>query len=238
MLRRLKYVAYTFANAADITTVMSALDTIARDTDLRLFTVTARAEPSFDLRIKRFMAPGVPARLQSSIRTEYQNLGHAAVWSIAKNAPPPITMSEIMRRTQPVGRDRRIFDLLIDFGQRDGYCCASNLPWMVSYIADHVLKGAELSAEVRIALDTASTMATNRMRDLTGFAVPEPPIALSPREKTTLQHLSDGLTAGEIAERLKLTEATVRTFILRGGKKLGAVNQLHAVSIAIRRGLI
>ena len=142
-----------------------------------------------------------------------------------------------MRILQPVGKNRWIFDSFRDHGLRDGYCCASSTPWVVAYTADHVFRGAELSQGIRMAVDAASTFAINRMRDVTAPSTSAPIPKLSPREKTMLQHLSDGLSASDIADRLELSETTVRTFILRAEKKLGAVNQLHAVSIAIPRGL-
>ena len=51
-------------------------------------------------------------------------------------------------------------------------------------------------------------------------------------------HLSHGMPTAEIAARLELGEASVRTFVRRAVKKLGAESQLHAVAIAIREGLI
>jgi DNA-binding CsgD family transcriptional regulator len=114
----------------------------------------------------------------------------------------------------------------------------SGFPPLESYTGDHVLKGAELSPEVRMDLDTVTQMATDRMQDL-ATPVHAPAIQqLSPREKTMLQHRSDGLSVREIAEHLGLTETTVRTFILRAGKKLRARDPLHAVATAIRLGLI
>jgi DNA-binding CsgD family transcriptional regulator len=79
-------------------------------------------------------------------------------------------------------------------------------------------------------------MAVRRIKELA--LITEGPPSLSPRQKTILLHLSDGLTVPEIAARLKLSETSVKTFIARAGRKLGAKSQLHAVAVALRQRLI
>jgi len=60
---------------------------------------------------------------------------------------------------------------------------------------------------------------------------------LTVRERSVLRHLSRGLDAAQVAERLELSENTVRTYLKRAQEKLGANSQLHAVALAIRRRL-
>jgi DNA-binding NarL/FixJ family response regulator len=64
------------------------------------------------------------------------------------------------------------------------------------------------------------------------------PPELSARQKTVLLHLSAGLTVPEIAARLGIVETSVKMFIQRAARKLGAKSQLHAVAIALRERLI
>lgn len=61
---------------------------------------------------------------------------------------------------------------------------------------------------------------------------------LSPAQLRTLEDFSHGLTAVEIAEKRFLSPWTVRSQMKVILRKLGAKNTVHAVSIAIRKGMI
>jgi DNA-binding NarL/FixJ family response regulator len=66
-----------------------------------------------------------------------------------------------------------------------------------------------------------------------------PPIeALTPREETILQLLTEGLTNAGIANRLHLSEGTVKNYVSEILSKLQANDRTHAVVLAIRRGLL
>jgi DNA-binding CsgD family transcriptional regulator len=73
---------------------------------------------------------------------------------------------------------------------------------------------------------------TTATAEQTGFG------ELSAREREVLQHLSNGLTGEEIAERLYLSPETVRTHVRNVMAKLGAKTRVHAVALALRRGEI
>lgn len=62
--------------------------------------------------------------------------------------------------------------------------------------------------------------------------------SLSPRETDSLKYLSLGLSRGQIAEKLKISEHTLRVYIDSARHKLGALNTIHAVTTAYTRGLI
>jgi len=65
------------------------------------------------------------------------------------------------------------------------------------------------------------------------------PIArLSDREHDVLLLLADGLSAGEIAPRLHLSESTVKSHVARIYQKLGASNRAQALVTAMRIGLL
>lgn len=49
---------------------------------------------------------------------------------------------------------------------------------------------------------------------------------------------ANGLAAAEIASRLSVSEAEVDAALFDAAQKLGARNRVHAVTIAIRKGLI
>jgi NarL family two-component system response regulator LiaR len=61
---------------------------------------------------------------------------------------------------------------------------------------------------------------------------------LSGREKEILAQMADGLKNSAIAEKLNISEATVRFHVSNILRKLGAANRAQAVRIAIKRGLI
>jgi DNA-binding CsgD family transcriptional regulator len=62
--------------------------------------------------------------------------------------------------------------------------------------------------------------------------------ALSPREREVLQMAARGIPSGEIAERLGLSPATVKSHFENAYLKLGARNRAAAVAKAMRLGLI
>jgi len=107
---------------------------------------------------------------------------------------------------------------------------------MVIYHSTRRLTRSALPEDIRAGLGAAGAMAVWRLKGLTQLAEGRP--RLSPRERTILLHLSQGLTAPQIAMQLEVGEATVRTFITRACRKLGANSQLHAVAIALRERLI
>ena len=63
-------------------------------------------------------------------------------------------------------------------------------------------------------------------------------IKLSKREIEILQHISWGETVKEIASYMKISEFTIQDYIKSAIKKLNARNRMHAVSEALRLGLI
>lgn len=62
--------------------------------------------------------------------------------------------------------------------------------------------------------------------------------AVSPRELQVLRQVADGLSNREIALRLDIAEDTVKAHMKNILSKLGANDRTHAVTIALRRGLI
>ncbi|WP_430785381.1 response regulator [Actinoplanes sp. G11-F43] len=66
----------------------------------------------------------------------------------------------------------------------------------------------------------------------------DPESALSRREVEVMRLVARGLSNRAIAEALFLSEATVKTHLVRTYRKLGADNRAAAVTEAVRRGLI
>jgi LuxR family transcriptional regulator, quorum-sensing system regulator RaiR len=61
---------------------------------------------------------------------------------------------------------------------------------------------------------------------------------LSPREREVLRLMASGYTRAETAERLGISETTVRTHVTRIFAALAAVNGPHAVAIGFREGML
>lgn len=62
--------------------------------------------------------------------------------------------------------------------------------------------------------------------------------ALTPREIEVLQHIAGGNRNRDIADRLFITEETVKVHIKHIMEKLDAADRTQAVAIAVRRGII
>lgn len=73
--------------------------------------------------------------------------------------------------------------------------------------------------------------------------LPQPAIGerdhpLTPRQKEALSLRAQGLTQREIAKRMTIEIQTAKNHIEMAIHQLGARNSVHAVAIAIRKGLI
>ncbi len=61
---------------------------------------------------------------------------------------------------------------------------------------------------------------------------------LSPREQDVLKYLGIGFSRSQTAEKLQISEHTLRVYVDAARYKLGALNTTHAVALAITRGII
>jgi DNA-binding NarL/FixJ family response regulator len=62
--------------------------------------------------------------------------------------------------------------------------------------------------------------------------------ALTAREIEILQHVAEGNRNRDIADRLFISEGTVKVHIQHIMEKLGASDRTQAITIAVRRGII
>ena len=62
--------------------------------------------------------------------------------------------------------------------------------------------------------------------------------SLTAREREVLKLMADGLTNADIAERLVIGVATVKTHVSSVISKLGVSTRTEATALAIRRGLV
>jgi len=73
-----------------------------------------------------------------------------------------------------------------------------------------------------------------REREAPEDAASEP--VLTPREREILTLLAEGLTSPQVAERLVLSPATVRTHVQNAVSRLEASTRVQAIAIAVARG--
>jgi two-component system nitrate/nitrite response regulator NarL len=66
----------------------------------------------------------------------------------------------------------------------------------------------------------------------------EEPSPLSPREREILRLVAEGLAVSDVAARLFLSPATVKTHLQRSYQKLGVSERAAAVAVAMRKGLL
>jgi DNA-binding NarL/FixJ family response regulator len=104
----------------------------------------------------------------------------------------------------------------------------------------YVLKAGapdELFQAIRTAALGGLALTSDAAASVVGRLVgPEP--VLTDREVEVVRLVAQGLSNRAIAESLVLTEATVKTHLVRLYRKLGADNRAGAVSEAVRRGLV
>ena len=72
--------------------------------------------------------------------------------------------------------------------------------------------------------------------ELAAAALSAGPNPLSPRERDVLAAAADGATVGDVAERLHLSEGTVRNYLSAAIRKTAARNRIEAVRAAQRQG--
>ncbi|MEV0897526.1 response regulator transcription factor [Actinoplanes sp. NPDC049802] len=107
--------------------------------------------------------------------------------------------------------------------------------------AGYLLKDAapkELADAVRAAARGETVLAPSVASTLVRQVRSPAPPALSARETEVLRLVAAGLTNAEIGKRLFISEATVKTHLLRIFNKLDVADRTAAVTTAMRHGLL
>jgi DNA-binding NarL/FixJ family response regulator len=107
--------------------------------------------------------------------------------------------------------------------------------------AGYLLKDAvraDLVAAVRSAARGETVLAPSvATRLVDRLRRPQPADALSPREIQVLRLVAKGLSNPEIGRELSISEATVKTHLLRAFAKLGVTDRTAAVTTALAAGI-
>lgn len=149
----------------------------------------------------------------------------------------PLLWSDTKDLAPEFWEDADSFGLRVGFAQslwdRHGNCS------MLSLSRDRM----EFSqAELALKLPQLSWLAliahTGMVRHIIPIETMNAPAALSRRETETLQLVSTGLTSQQIADRLRVTKATIDRHMEAVRSKLHAENKVDAVVKAIRWGLL
>ena len=109
----------------------------------------------------------------------------------------------------------------------------------IGYLMKNV-SADQLAAAVRNAYAGRSTLAPEAADALVrAVSAPSPGAdSLTAREQQVLKLMADGLTNADIAERLVIGVATVKTHVSSVMSKLGVSTRTEATATAIRRGLV
>jgi two-component system, NarL family, response regulator YdfI len=94
------------------------------------------------------------------------------------------------------------------------------------------------SDAIVVSPDAADDGHFEEARNGDGDGDPEVVEALTQREVQVLELLAEGLPNKAIADRLKISDQTVKFHVSSISAKLGAANRTDAVRRAVRRGLI
>lgn len=105
----------------------------------------------------------------------------------------------------------------------------------------YLLKAApkeELIAGVRAAADGQVALAPGVAAMLVSRVQAPAPTRLTPREIEVLRAVASGSSNAQIAAALYISEATVKTHLLRLFEKLGVNDRTRAVTLAMERGIL
>jgi DNA-binding NarL/FixJ family response regulator len=95
----------------------------------------------------------------------------------------------------------------------------------------------ELARAIRAAVEDRPTLHPEAQRVLMKKPEPTPLEALTPRERSVLELLAQGRSNRQIANRLGLTEGTVKGYLTTIFDKLGVVDRTQAALLAAEHGL-
>lgn len=179
--------------------------------------------------------------------------GAQAVATVATARPDVVLMDLRMPGTDGVEATRRILAepgaprvVVLTTYDTDGDILRAVEAGAIGYLLkdaarEDILAAVRAAAIGRSSLSPAVTtrlVGAARRGHGTPTAAGEGPVTLSPRETEVLRAVARGLSNASIGRELYISEATVKTHLLRVNAKLGVESRTAAVTEAVRRGLI
>jgi LuxR family transcriptional regulator, quorum-sensing system regulator BjaR1 len=155
---------------------------------------------------------------------------------LCRNSLNPFEWSEAPYDCEREPRAREVMQRAADFNMSNGFIVpihGSGYEACVSLGGAHL----DLNARSKPAIHLMAMYGFDRVRRLL-----DPGRLrlrhLTARERETLAWASQGKSAWEIGEILGISQRTVEEHLSAAGRKLGAVNRVHAVAISIRERVI
>ena len=185
--------------------------------------------------------------------------GRTAIDQVAALRPQVVVMDVRMPGTDGIEATRRIVEahpdvrvLVLTTFDLDEYAFAALRAGASGFLVKDAAPGELVTAVRSVASGDAvvSPRVTRRMLELFARALPATPqettpdglhprlAPLTPREVEVLRCVAEGQSNGEIAARLFLSEATVKTHLARILPKLGVRDRVQAVVLAYETGLV
>lgn len=96
----------------------------------------------------------------------------------------------------------------------------------------------EVALAVRLAADGERIVSPRLNCTPESIDPEESSAALSPREEELLQYIADGLSTGDVADRMCISPKTVKNHLASIYDKLGAHDKTQAVLTAVRLGIV
>jgi NarL family two-component system response regulator LiaR len=174
--------------------------------------------------------------------------GHEAVVQVEKLQPDVILMDLVMPEVDGIEAIRRIKDrqpearilVLTTFAGEDKIFPAIKAGALGYHLKDsHPEELVQAIREVHRGESSLHPVIARKVLGQLSRPSERPPTSdpLTPREVEVLQLLAQGLENAEIAERLVITEATVRTHVSNVTGKLHVASRTQAALYALREGI-
>lgn len=173
--------------------------------------------------------------------------GAEAIAQVAELAPDVVLMDIRMPRMDGLAATRRITEgsgakvVVLTTFDLDEHVYAALAAGASGFLLKDV-PASQLVHAIRVAHAGDALLAPSVTRRLIarfaqGQPRPDLPVDLTARETEVLQLMAEGLSNAEIAQRLFVGDATVKTHVARVLAKLGVRDRVQAVVLAHRSGL-